>query len=244
MVHTKRGAYTRRCTQKGGLWPPQESCYLRGHRPGGTHRTRCLHKAVHTKGGLWPPRESCHLKGLRGGLCFFKGHMGWGGYRNEPAVRPADSAGRTSTRRFGRPISAGRTAAQWFGRPAGRPNRRPAVSAKFSAKILRGCLGRPISAGRTAARRFGRPSRPAEPPPSFSAEDRRRAPPPFHSDELTQAAVTRRNMRREERVTVQGPMKKPQPNVVSHRGGGLGCPFTKSPPPPPFRTPFGDRRGG
>ena len=48
-VHTERGAYTRRCTQKGGLWPPQESCYLGGHRHGGTHRTRCLHKAVHTK---------------------------------------------------------------------------------------------------------------------------------------------------------------------------------------------------
>ena len=52
---------------KGGLWPPQESCYLRGHRQGGTHRRRCLHKAVHTKGGLWPPQESCYLRGHRQG---------------------------------------------------------------------------------------------------------------------------------------------------------------------------------
>ena len=67
MVHTKCGAYTRRRTQKGGLWPPQESCYLRGHRQGGTHKTRCLHKAVHTKGGLWPPQESCYLRSHRQG---------------------------------------------------------------------------------------------------------------------------------------------------------------------------------
>ena len=37
---------------KGGLQPPQEACYLRGHRQGGTHRRRCTQKAVHTKGGL------------------------------------------------------------------------------------------------------------------------------------------------------------------------------------------------
>ena len=67
MVHTQRGAYRGRHTQKGGLWPPQESCYLRGHMQGGTHKTRCLHKAVHTKGGLWPPQESCYLRGHRQG---------------------------------------------------------------------------------------------------------------------------------------------------------------------------------
>ena len=62
----------RRCTHKaehtkGGLWPPQESCYLRGHRQGGAHRRRCTHKAEHTKGGLWPPQESCYLRGHRQG---------------------------------------------------------------------------------------------------------------------------------------------------------------------------------
>ena len=31
--------------------------------------------------------------------------------------------------------------------------------------------------------------------------------------------VTRRNMRREERVTVPGPVEKPQPDGRSHRGG-------------------------
>ena len=33
-----------------------------------------------------------------------------------------------------------------------------------------------------------------------------------------QKAATRRNMRREERVTVQGPVKKQQPDGMSHRG--------------------------
>ena len=35
-----------------------------------------------------------------------------------------------------------------------------------------------------------------------------------------QNAATRRNMRREERVTVQGPVKKQQPDGMSHGGGG------------------------
>ena len=35
-----------------------------------------------------------------------------------------------------------------------------------------------------------------------------------------QKAATRRNMRREERVTVQGPVKKQQPDAMSHGGGG------------------------
>ena len=35
-----------------------------------------------------------------------------------------------------------------------------------------------------------------------------------------QKAATRRNMRREERVTVQGPVKEQQPDGMSHRGGG------------------------
>ena len=37
-----------------------------------------------------------------------------------------------------------------------------------------------------------------------------------------QNAATRRNMRRGERVTVQGPVKKQQPDGMSHRGGGGG----------------------
>ena len=59
IIHTEGGAHTRRGIHKavhtqGGLWPPQESCYLRGHKQGGIHRRRCTHKAEHTKGGLWP----------------------------------------------------------------------------------------------------------------------------------------------------------------------------------------------
>ena len=143
--HMQGGAHRKRCLHntvhtKGGLWPPQESCYLRGHRQGGAHRTRCLHKAVHTTGGLWPRQESCALEGLRRGLCFLKRHIGWGGYRNEPALWPANLAGRTAARRFGR------------------PNHRAVVLAEFSAKILGGGLGRSFSAGRTAARWFGRPN--------------------------------------------------------------------------------------
>ena len=37
-----------------------------------------------------------------------------------------------------------------------------------------------------------------------------------------QKAATRRNMRREERVTVQGPVKEQQPDGMSHGGGGGG----------------------
>ena len=37
-----------------------------------------------------------------------------------------------------------------------------------------------------------------------------------------QNAATRRNMRRAERVTVQGPVKKQQPDGMSHGGGGGG----------------------
>ena len=74
---------------QGGLWPPQESCYLRGvqglapvsseascrqglaihtHRgvKGGAHIRRCIHKVVHTQGGLWPPQESCYFSGAQG----------------------------------------------------------------------------------------------------------------------------------------------------------------------------------
>ena len=97
-----------RCPHKavhteGGLWPPQESCYLRGHRQGGTHKTLCLHRRCTQKA----PQEPCSFKGLRRGLCFLKRHMGWGGYRNEPAVWPAGPppggpAGRTTAEFFGR----------------------------------------------------------------------------------------------------------------------------------------------
>ena len=43
-----------------------------------------------------------------------------------------------------------------------------------------------------------------------------------------QNAATRRNMRREERVTVQGPVKEQQPDGMSHRGG-LPTPPTTTP---------------
>ena len=106
-----------------------------------------------------------------------------GGADRRAALRPAESAGWTAGTY---PVcsSAGRTSAGTYqaGGPAGRPAGRTA--ARRCRPNFRPKSSAAVSAGRTAARRFGRPSRPAEPPPSFSAEDRRRAPPPFHSDEL------------------------------------------------------------
>ena len=46
-------------------------------------------------------------------------------------------------------------------------------------------------------------------------------------------ALTRRNMQREERVTVQGPVKKQQPDRMSHRGWGRGWPGPQTTPLPP-----------
>ena len=53
-------------------------------------------------------------------------------------------------------------------------------------------------------------------------------------------AATRRNMRREERVTVHGPVKEQQPDGMSHMGGGRGVQGSGGvgwgvpPPPPPW----------
>ena len=59
--HRQGGTHIRLCTHKvehtkGGLWPRQESCYLRDHRQGSAHRRRCTHKAVHTQGGTHKKR--------------------------------------------------------------------------------------------------------------------------------------------------------------------------------------------
>ena len=57
-------------------------------------------------------------------------------------------------------------------------------------------------------------------------------------------------MRREERVTVQGPVKEQQPDGMSHRGEGSHKPYVymaqPDTPPPPHRAPpagvtFGSR---
>ena len=52
-----------------------------------------------------------------------------------------------------------------------------------------------------------------------------------------QKAATQRNMRREERVTVQGPVKKQQPDGMSHRGGGGGWTHPPIPPRPTHPPP-------
>ena len=72
------GSHTRRCIHKavhtkGGLWPPQESCYLRGHTQGGTHTRRYTHKAGHTQGGAHNTRSVA----TAGVLLFKRGCGGW-----------------------------------------------------------------------------------------------------------------------------------------------------------------------
>ena len=103
------------------------------------------------------------FKGPQGGVLLFQEAHGVGGVSeragssadHRPAVWLAESAGRNTARRFGRPI--------------GRLNHCPGPSAGFSAEILGGGLGWPTP--------------PLA--PSLSAEPNRcRASPPFHSDEL------------------------------------------------------------
>ena len=122
-----KGPQARRCTHKvvhtqGGLWPPHESCYLRGHRQGNANRRRCTHKAVHTHGGLWPPQESCYFRGHRqggahtrrctqkavhtqGGLwppqesCYFRGHRQGGAHTRRCTHKAVNTQGDAHTRR-------------------------------------------------------------------------------------------------------------------------------------------------
>ena len=55
-----------------------------------------------------------------------------------------------------------------------------------------------------------------------------------------QKAATRRNMRRDERMTVQGPLKKQQPDGMSHRGGIRLIDGPCVPGPTQVMTPFWD----
>ena len=79
-THTRRGIHKAVHTQ-GGLWPLQESCYLRGlqglapasseasrskGRFGGTRTRQGIHNVVHTQGSLWPLQESCCLREVQG----------------------------------------------------------------------------------------------------------------------------------------------------------------------------------
>ena len=87
-VHTQGGAYTKWCTHKavqtqGGLWPPQESCYLRTgvwagpcverSEPKQWEVWRSTHKAVHTQSGAHT-RRSVATAGV---LLFEDGCVGW-----------------------------------------------------------------------------------------------------------------------------------------------------------------------
>ena len=90
IIHTEGGAHTRRGIQKvvhtkGGLWPPQESCYLRGHRQGGTprrrRRRRCGPPVGRTRGtSPWCPSALTGLTATERGVsvptCPAKHHGG------------------------------------------------------------------------------------------------------------------------------------------------------------------------
>ena len=84
--------------------------------------------------------------------------------------------------------------------------------------------------------RGGTPQQPAQPRHTnhWAPQTRKR-----HQQEHRPNAATRRNMRREDRVTVQGPVKKQQPDGMSHRGGASPrVPPRRQkpdpdPPPPP-----------
>ena len=85
-IHTEGGAHTRQCIHKavhtqGGLWPPQESCYLRGvwglaprvkrSKPRQEKVWRSTNKAVHTQGGAHTRRSAATA-----GVLFFEGDAG------------------------------------------------------------------------------------------------------------------------------------------------------------------------
>ena len=57
--------------------------------------------------------------------------------------------------------------------------------------------------------------------PTTGLRERRNNTSRSTSRSCRQKAATRRNMRREERVTVQGPVKKQQPEGMSHRGAQI-----------------------
>ena len=140
------GAHRRQYTQKaehtkGGLWPPQESCYLRGHRQGGAHTRRntqkavCGHrrshffkgatsKAVHTEGGAHK-RRSVATAGVllliyRGGVVSIWGYYykgGGGDGLNRTFGRPTRPDGGTAGLSAGRRYS--RTSGHFFGQNKG-----------------------------------------------------------------------------------------------------------------------------
>ena len=86
------------------------------------------------------------------------------------------------------------------------------------------CGGRPGRGGEWAARPLKRPPTTTSTTPSAATT----GPRCCGSDTSRntgnrgrQNAATRRSAQREERPTVQGPVKKPQPNGISHGGGGV-----------------------
>ena len=169
-VHTQGGAHTR--------WSVATARVLLlkgGAGVGRPHTRRCIHKAVHTQGGLWPPQESCYLRGVRGLACVERSvpKKVWGGgvrkgrgggnfvhtpHRWVFLLQEARGVGGVSERAG---TSAGRNTAAWqFGRIFGQNNWRQSRRSEPAGRDRRWPL-------------HFRPSR-----------HRRRASPPFHSDEL------------------------------------------------------------
>ena len=96
------------------------------------------------------------------------------------------------------------------------------------------CGGRPACGGVWAAKSVRRP--PAAQPKctNYRGNDTTRSTGPSGR----QSAATRRSTRTGERVTIQGPVKKPQPDGMSHGGGAWTAQTVKRPPQQPAQPPI------
>ena len=101
---------------------------------------------------------------------------------------------------YGRPVDRG----AWTAKTVKRPRQQPAHPqfANYWAPLTR---------------KWHIPPHPAQPRHTNRERGNNTSRSTGHSSR--QKAATRHNMRREERVTVQGPVRKQQPNGMSHRGG-------------------------
>ena len=128
---------------------------------------------------------------------------------------------------------------QGVGGGGGWDNARRSTWASCTWKHREAGHGRPVDRGAWTAKTVKQPpQQPAQPPIRANGTSRRNQHSPGtpttglcergnDASRSTgrsgrQKAATRRNMRREERVTVQGPVKEQQPDGMSHGGGGGG----------------------
>ena len=133
---------------------------------------------------------------------------GWSGQRVEEQGTWASRTRKHSEAGYGRPVDRG----EWTAKTVKRPRQQPAQPqyANYWAPLTR---------------KRHTMSHPAQPRHTnhWALRTRKRHQ-QEHRPSGRQKAATRRNRQREERVTVQGPVKKQQPDEMSHRGLPLGFP--------------------